>query len=38
MNWSIAIYGAVIFFAVVYYFTYGKSQYDGPVISVKRDL
>lgn len=38
MNWSIAIYGAVVFFAVVFYHTHGKFVYDGPVVLVKKDL
>ncbi|KAI4219915.1 MAG: hypothetical protein L6R36_007991 [Xanthoria steineri] len=38
MNWSIAIYGAVVFFAVVFYNTHGKFVYDGPVVLVKKDL
>ncbi|KAL8819984.1 MAG: hypothetical protein Q9223_001689 [Gallowayella weberi] len=38
MNWSVAIYGAVVIFAIVYYYTHGKYVYDGPVVLVKRDL
>ncbi|KAL8754835.1 MAG: hypothetical protein Q9199_004056 [Rusavskia elegans] len=38
MNWSIAIYGAVVIFAILYYHTHGKFVYDGPVVLVKRDL
>lgn len=38
MNWSVAIYGAVVIFAVVYYYTHGRLVYDGPVVLVKKDL
>ncbi|KAI4192638.1 MAG: hypothetical protein LQ346_004218 [Caloplaca aetnensis] len=38
MNWSVAIYGAVVVFAVTYYYAYGRHVYDGPVVLVKRDL
>lgn len=38
MNWSIAIYGVVVIFAIFYYHTHGKFVYDGPVVLVKRDL
>ncbi|KAL8849423.1 MAG: hypothetical protein Q9221_005595 [Calogaya cf. arnoldii] len=38
MNWSVAIYGAIVLFAVFYYHTHGKFVYDGPVVLVKRDL
>ncbi|KAL8882745.1 MAG: hypothetical protein Q9198_000309 [Flavoplaca austrocitrina] len=38
MNWSIAIYGVVVSFAVVYYYTHGRLVYDGPVVLVKKDL
>lgn len=38
MNWSVAIYGAVVIFAIFYYHTHGKFVYDGPVVLVKRDI
>ena len=37
MNWSIAIYGAVIIFALAYFFLFGRHVYDGPVVSVKQE-
>ena len=37
-NWSVAIYVAVLIFAVPYYWVYGRKVYDGPVVMVKRDL
>ena len=37
-NWSVVIYGAVLIFAVGYYYVHGRHVYDGPVVSVKRDL
>ncbi|KAL8901257.1 MAG: hypothetical protein Q9207_005289 [Kuettlingeria erythrocarpa] len=38
MNWSVAIYGGVVVFAVMYYYAYGRHVYDGPVVLVKRDI
>jgi amino acid transporter len=36
MNWTCAIYGIVVTFALVYYHFYGKHSYDGPVEYVKK--
>lgn len=38
MNYGSLIYGAMIFIATVYYFSYGKKQYIPPVALVKRDI
>ena len=38
MNWAVLMYGAVIIWALVYYFVWGKHSYIGPVTIVKRDL
>lgn len=38
MNWSIAIYGAVIVFSVLYFWLFARRVYVGPVVHIKRDL
>lgn len=38
MNWGVVIYGAIIIFATVYYFTVGKKIYTPPVDRVRRYL
>lgn len=35
MNWSCAIFGSVVFLALVYYFTYARNVYKGPVMRVR---
>lgn len=37
MNWSVAIYGAVLTFAMGYFWVWGRKVYRGPVVLVKRD-
>ena len=32
MNYSVLVTGAVLIFSVVYYYTYGKRQYMGPLV------
>ncbi|KAH7094640.1 amino acid/polyamine transporter I, partial [Paraphoma chrysanthemicola] len=32
MNWSCVLWGAVVVFAIVFWFVHGKSVYNGPVI------
>jgi choline transport protein len=36
MNWACLIYGAVILFAIGYYFTTARKVYDGPVEYVRK--
>jgi choline transport protein len=38
MNWSVAIYGGVIIFALSYYYLHGRHVYEGPVVLVKQDF
>jgi choline transport protein len=38
MNWNILIYGFTLAFAVVWFFFRGRSQYDGPVEYVRKDV
>jgi choline transport protein len=35
MNWNCLVYGAVVIFALIYYFVRGKYHYSGPVVHVK---
>lgn len=35
MNWSSLMYGAIVIFAVGYFFVFGRHVYDGPVVLVK---
>nr|POE88245.1 putative amino-acid permease c15c4.04c [Quercus suber] len=35
MNWAALIYGAVLSFAAIYYWIYGRKEYQGPVKAVK---
>lgn len=37
MNWSIAVYGGVMLFSVIFWFAHGRSVYTGPVIEVHSD-
>jgi len=38
MNWNILIYGAVVIFALVYYYWKGRYLYDGPVEYVRKGV
>ncbi|WEW54853.1 hypothetical protein PRK78_000279 [Emydomyces testavorans] len=35
MNWSCAIFGGVVIFALVYYFAHAKNVYTGPVTRIR---
>ncbi|EEP82281.1 conserved hypothetical protein [Uncinocarpus reesii 1704] len=35
MNWSCAIFGGVVIFALIYYFTYARNVYKGPVTRIR---
>ncbi|KAK2861433.1 hypothetical protein FQN49_004199 [Arthroderma sp. PD_2] len=35
MNWSCAIYGGVVIFALIYYFVYARKVYHGPVTRIR---
>ena len=36
MNWCSLMFGGLLIFAMVYYYLYGGSKYDGPVEYVKQ--
>ena len=37
MNWSIAVFGGVILFSLVFWMVYGRKVYKGPIIEVSFD-
>ncbi|KAK5165237.1 uncharacterized protein LTR77_009335 [Saxophila tyrrhenica] len=37
MNWSSAMYGGTVIFAVVYFLIWGRKTYSGPVVLVKQE-
>ena len=37
MNWSIAVFGGVILFAIVFWFVHAKKVYTGPIVEIDRD-
>jgi choline transport protein len=36
MNWASPIFGCLVIFAMIYYFTYGRHTFDGPVAYCKQ--
>jgi choline transport protein len=36
MNWSVVIFGSLVIFSMIYYFFYGRYNYEGPVEYVKK--
>ncbi|KAK4209727.1 amino acid/polyamine transporter I [Rhypophila decipiens] len=38
MNFSVLTFGAVVLFAVVWYFVQGRKEYKGPVVEIEADL
>ena len=35
-NWAPLIFGVVVIWSVVYYYVYGRHDYDGPVTYVRK--
>ena len=38
MNWSSAMYGGIVIVSMVYFFVWGRTTYDGPVVLVKQEF
>jgi choline transport protein len=36
MNWSVVVFGGVVFFALIYFAIWGRRSYDGPVEYVRK--
>ena len=37
MNWSVAVFGGVIVFAIIFWFVHAKKVYTGPIVEIDRD-
>ena len=37
MNWSIAVYGGVLLFSLIFWAVYGRKVYTGPIIEIRVD-
>lgn len=37
MNWSSAMYGGTVIFAVAYFAIWGRKSYSGPVVLIKQE-
>lgn len=34
MNYSSLVFGATLLYSIVYYFVWGKKQYNGPIVEI----
>jgi choline transport protein len=34
MNWCVVVYGGALVFCVLFWFTYGRKTYTGPVLEI----
>ena len=37
MNWSVAVYGGVLLFSLVFWAVHGRNVYTGPIIEIRVD-
>lgn len=38
MNYNIVVFGGVLLLAVLYYLTYARTKYTGPIVEVERNI